>query len=177
MYNQQPQPVRPLAYQPPAEAEGNPWATVARVIGIAAAVLACARLGGALSSLLFIWALRSRQTVVGFGTMQSINLAEAILYIPLLIGGIGCAQPRPTTWKLLTYSLIGLLALKALFIATGVLNTMILSRSPFGVLGRLGSAGQTMFNSIEDAVPLLLMLWLLRRRAMRDVFGNPTSPF
>ena len=171
--DQQVAPLPALAYQPPAEAAINPWFAVVRGIGVAAAALTSAHIGAAVSSLLFFVELRSRQTIVGYGPWQILGTCEALLYLPLLIGGIACARPRASTWKLLTYTMAGLLGLKLLFLAVSLVGAVFQSSLPFGFLGKMAMVGQGVFNTAEDAVPLALMLWLLRLRAIRDVFESP----
>lgn len=171
-----PQPVlvQTLEYQLPADAAASPWATVVRAVGWTAAGLSAAKLAAGLSVVAFWWGLRGS---LGFDVFWVARTATGLLYLPALIGGIACARLRPHGWKLLTYSLWVLLGTKAL-LALMAMVSVWLDRWPsnFGVWGKVGQAGGAMSSIAGDAVPLVLLLWVLRRPGVRQLFDGPQQP-
>jgi hypothetical protein len=166
-----PLPVQPLEYQLPAEAAASPWATVVRAVGWTAAALAAAHLASALASTAF-WLGRRGQlsgSFLWFG-----GVVTSLFYVPVLIGGLACARLRPHGWKVLTYGLLVVLGTRAILLLLAPVSLLI-DRSPsnWGALTAVGRMGQSVFSILADAVPLVFMVWVMRRPGVRQQFDVP----
>lgn len=168
----QPVPVQALEYQLPADAAAGPWAHVVRAVGWTAAALSVAHVAAGTSGVAFQWGgngfARFDFYWVGSGL-------DGLLHVPALVGGVACARLRPYAWRLLSIALWVVLGSKALLIVLSAISILSF-RMPWGPPVRAALFGQNVFSILGAAVPVVFMIWLLRRPGARQLFDVPQQP-
>lgn len=169
-----PQPVaaRALEYQPPSDAAANPWVTVVRAVGWVAAAMSVAHLAAAACATVFEWQINGGN--VSLDSYWTHSAIDGLLHVPALIGGVACARLRPYGWRLLVVALWVVLGSKGLLMGLSAASLTFGGFPASWVTpARAALIGQSVFALLGTAVPVGLMIWVLRRPAVRLVFDVP----